>query len=281
MPGVPGRYLAEIPEAWRVMFALRRHHRRPPYAPRSTTWGATTSTSSERRRPSARRSPVDPSRSRSRSFATAATVPRRWCVAGRWRAAAMPTGRRSTTWWSRWSSDGGASALGFPASRAPEVPDPEACPVRSTVGDSPFARIPYHHQTDFRIAMGNVTWGAPTDPGEPEAASWFRFCRSPMRDGRWEPAVLAVPGDVLGPAVHAGIGGRAGFFFVISLQIGLKFVDEVRTEWVLQHSRAQSASHGFASGTAELYDANRSLVAVATQTALLRPVPDDPGATDA
>ena len=174
------------------------------------------------------------------------------------------------------------SALSFPASRAPEVPDPLDCPARSTAEDSPFARIPYHHQTEFRMASGNVDWSERTPPGDPEAASWFRFVRSPMTaEGIWEPALLAVPGDVLGVAVHAGVGGTSGFFFVISLQIGLKFVDDLRTEWVLQHSRAQSANHGFASGTAELYDSDRSLVAVATQTALLRPMAADPGATDA
>lgn len=174
------------------------------------------------------------------------------------------------------------SELSFPGSVAPPVPGPSECPLRETTDDSPFSRIPYHHQTDFRIAMGNARWGQETEPGDPEAASWFRFLRSPVTDaGRWEPAVLAVPGDVLGPAVHAGIGSRGGFFIVISLQIGLKFVADVRTEWVLAHSRAQSASHGFASGTAELYDEERRLVAVATQTALLRSVEGDPGATDA
>lgn len=176
----------------------------------------------------------------------------------------------------------GPSNLSFNGVVAPEVPDAEACPSRETASGSPFSAIPYHRQTDFRIAMGNLRWGEPVDPGEPRAASWFRFERSPMlASGRWEPAVLAVPGDILGPAVHAGLGGKVGFFFVISLQIGLKFIADVRTEWVLQHTRAQSANSGFASGTAELFDADRKLVAIATQTALLRPAAVDPGATDA
>lgn len=172
--------------------------------------------------------------------------------------------------------------LSFAGAEAPDVPGPLDCPGRETVGDSPFNRIPYHRQTDFRIAMGNIHWGAPVEPGEPRTASWFRFNRSPMRaDRTWEPAALAVPGDILGPAVHAGLGGKAGFFFVISLQIGLKFVADVRSEWLLQHTRAQSAIDGFASGTAELFDLDRRLVAVATQTAVLRPYEADPGATDA
>jgi len=175
-----------------------------------------------------------------------------------------------------------ATRLSFRGAVAPEVPDPNDCPGRETIDDSPFNRIPYHRQTDFRMALGTLGWGADMEPAEPQAASWFRFNESPMRaDGTWEPAMLAVPGDILGPAVHAGLGGRAGFFFVISLQIGLKFVADVESEWVLQHTRAQSASDCFASGTAELYDVDRRLVAVATQTALLREVAADPGATDA
>lgn len=172
--------------------------------------------------------------------------------------------------------------LEFTGSTAPDVPGPWECPGRDTSADSPFGRILYHHQTDFRVAKGNLGWGAPSPPGRPDAATWFRFEQSPLRaDGRWEPAALAVPGDILGPAVHAGLGSSAGFFFSVSLQIGLKFVADVRSEWVLQHSKAQSASDGFASGTAEIYDLDRRLVAVATQTALLRPVEGDPGATDA
>ena len=175
------------------------------------------------------------------------------------------------------------SPLVIAGAAAPEVPEPLDCAGREEMDpDSPFARIPYHRQTDFRPASGNVRWGEQVDPGDPVAASWFRFNVSPMRsDGTWEPAVLAVPGDILGPAVHAGLGNRMGFFFIVSLQIGLKFVADVRTEWVLQHTRAQSASDGFAAGTAELYDLDRNLVAVATQTAVLRPVEADPGATDA
>jgi acyl-CoA thioesterase len=89
-------------------------------------------------------------------------------------------------------------------------------------------------------------------------------------DATWVPGLLAVPGDVLGPAVGAGIGTQHGFFLILSLQIGIRFIDDVRTEWVLQHTRAQSAADGYASGTAELFDEDRQLVALAHQIAKLR-----------
>ncbi len=166
------------------------------------------------------------------------------------------------------------SRLEFMGAEPPAVADPEDCPPRPPVEDSPFAGIPYHQQTDFRPAQGFAMWdqgGVP--PAEPRTASWFRFLNPPLRpDGTWEPGVLAVPGDVLGPAVHAGIGSAAGFFLVISLQISLQVVADVRSEWLLQHTRAHVAADGYATGTAELWDADRSLVAVATQCARLQPL---------
>jgi len=165
------------------------------------------------------------------------------------------------------------STLRLQGAEPPEVPEPEDLPPRPTVTDNPFADIPYHRQTDWRLADGTLHWGQ-TDvpPGEPRAASWFRFHESPRTaDGSWETGIVAVPGDVLGPAVGAGIGTAQGFFLILSLQIGLRFVDDVRTDWVLQHTRAQTAADGYASGTAELWDRDRNLVALAHQIAKLQP----------
>ena len=155
---------------------------------------------------------------------------------------------------------------------APDVGGPEDYAPRPAVVDNPFADIPYHRQTDWRLAEGRLHWGqVDVPPGEPQASSWFRFNRSPVGpDGCWVPGIVAVPGDVLGPAVGAGIGTQHGFFLILSLQIGMRFVDEVRTEWILQHTRAQTASDGYASGTAELWDQDRRLVALAHQIAKLR-----------
>lgn len=154
----------------------------------------------------------------------------------------------------------------------PEVGPPEGYDPRPEVVDNPFADIPYHRQTDWRLAEGRLHWGqVDVPPGDPQASSWFRFHRSPMGpDGRWVPGLVAVPGDVLGPAVGAGIGTQHGFFLILSLQIGIRFVADVTTEWVLQHTRAQTAADGYAAGTAELWDEDRRLVALAHQIAKLR-----------
>ena len=166
------------------------------------------------------------------------------------------------------------SPLRFVGVRPPVVPGPDDCAIRPTPEGSPFASINYHAQTDFRPALGFNAWDRDdVPPAEPRTASWFRFLRSPMRpDGTWEPGTLAVPADVLGPAVHAGIGSSAGFFLVISLQISLQLVADVRTDWLLQHTRGHIADAGNATGTAELWDEDGGLVALATQCARLQPL---------
>jgi hypothetical protein len=72
--------------------------------------------------------------------------------------------------------------------------------------------------------------------------------------------------------VHAGAGSGPGPFLVISLQISLQFVADVRTGWVLQHTRAHAVADGYASGTAALFDQDRRLAVVATQCAKLQPL---------
>ena len=163
------------------------------------------------------------------------------------------------------------SQYGFLGAVPPEVTPPDRTETRMIDADSPFSKIPYHAQTEFRPVGRD--WGAEFPPGEPRSASWFRFLVTPRReDGTWEPATLALPGDILGPAVHAGAGSRAGDFLVISLQISLQFVREVRSEWLLQHTRAHVAADGYTSGTAELWDEDLQLVAIATQCAKLQPI---------
>lgn len=166
------------------------------------------------------------------------------------------------------------SPFSFVGAVPPEVPGPDECGERPVPDDdSPFSRIPYHSQTEFRPTGPTLRWGEEFPPGDPVSSSWFRFRVPPVDDaGRWEPATLALPGDILGPAVHAGAGSGAGAFLVLSLQISLQLVADVRTDWLLQETEAHVADHGYAAGTARLWDEGRRLVAVATQCAKLRPL---------
>jgi acyl-CoA thioesterase len=162
-----------------------------------------------------------------------------------------------------WGFDGATFPL--------DARDPELCQGRLPDAEpSPFDDIPYHQQTDFRFASETPPWLGERGR-EPRAVTWFRFLEPPLLDdGTWEPATLAVPGDILGTAVHEGIG-TAEHFMVISLQIGLQFLQPMSGTWLAQHARSHHTGDGYAYGTAELWSEDRRLVAFATQSALLRP----------
>ncbi len=140
--------------------------------------------------------------------------------------------------------------------------------------DGEFPKVPYHDQTDWRLAVGRNTWADRAPAGEePRSVSWFRFNNPPIRtDGTWEPATIAVPADILGPAVFEAGGRPAGFFFVITLQMSVQFFSPMRGEWLCQHTRATHVGDGFATGVAELWTEDRELVALATQAAMLQPI---------
>ena len=155
----------------------------------------------------------------------------------------------------------------------PEIPGPLQAGGRPPVDPkSPFGNIPFHSQTDYRPALGHV----PGDPafavaGEPRTAAWFRFLRPPIaEDGTWEQWSLAVPGDVLGPAISEGLG-PCDPFLVITLQLSMQFLEPMRGDFVCQHTRAHYVGDGFATGVAELWSEDRRLVALCTQSAMLQP----------
>jgi acyl-CoA thioesterase len=153
--------------------------------------------------------------------------------------------------------------------------DPAASAGREAMpDDGGFPRVPYHDQTEWRLAVGRAAWDPTSESsGSARSVSWFRFHRPPVReDGSWEPATLAVPGDILGPAVVEATRPPDGFFFVVTLQLSMQWFAPMRTEWLCQHTRASHLGGGYATGVAELWSADRELVALATQSATLRDV---------
>jgi acyl-CoA thioesterase len=144
--------------------------------------------------------------------------------------------------------------------RFPEVPGPadiEIPPERP----NPFGPINFHEQTEWRPVSPL------DDPGKGHFLSWVRLRKT-------EPHLLslAVHGDVLGPAVGRALGPHedGSMFMVLSLEIGIRFVRAPRTPWVLQEIEAWHIGDGYATGPARLWDEDRRLCAIATQTAHLR-----------
>ena len=138
--------------------------------------------------------------------------------------------------------------------------------------DDPFADIPFHRQTDWRFCIGTPPWDGDFEPGPARAGAWTQLLRPPLDSaGRFHPIGLCVHADSIGSAMGQALGG-ARDFFVLTLELGVRFVAEQRSPWVLQHMRAWEATAGYGSGVTELWDTDRRLLALATQTALLRPL---------
>lgn len=163
-----------------------------------------------------------------------------------------------------------------------DVLEPEASPRPSeTSEDSPFGRIRFHDQVEWRIATPGFDPRA-TDraPGPARAQVWMRFLDEPRRpDGTLDPVALAVPADTLGWALFRRTGTSLPPFLVLTLELDLQVLAPTRSRWLLQDVRCQHAGGGFAFGTVELWDEDRRLVAMASQRARLRLF--DPGAAPA
>jgi acyl-CoA thioesterase len=164
--------------------------------------------------------------------------------------------------------------LAFVDVRFPEVPGPHevsAPPPPPEDGDDPFGEINFHSQTEWRPVTGNAPWDPGFRAGPARIAVWTRLIREPaLADGSYDPLALAVHGDVIGPAVGQGLGPIGTPFMVLSLEIGIRFVRPPVTPWVLQEIEAWHVGDGYATGPARLWDEPGNLCAIATQTANLR-----------
>jgi acyl-CoA thioesterase len=145
--------------------------------------------------------------------------------------------------------------------RFPEVPLPDAIEPPAFDRPNPFGEINFHEQTEWRPASPL------DDPGKGHFLSWVR-----LRESEPHLLSLAVHGDVLGPAVGRALGppDERGMFMVLSLEIGIRFVQSPVTAWVLQEIEAWHIGDGYATGPARLWDEAGNLCAIATQTANLR-----------
>jgi acyl-CoA thioesterase len=156
--------------------------------------------------------------------------------------------------------------LAFQDVPVPEVPRPhQIAPPAPPERPNPFGEIPFHQQSAW-LPVSPLD-----DPGRGRFASWVRLHREPrLPDGTLDPLVLAVHGDVLGPAVGRALGPRDIPTMVLSLEIGIRFITTPLTPWVLQEIEAWHIGDGYATGPARLWDEGMRLCAIATQTAHLR-----------
>lgn len=269
-PLTPGRFRADIPEAWKVFYAF----------------GGVTMATALRAAEEAVSRPDLGLVATSATFAAPVPCGPVICDVG-----VMRAGKRAAQATTILSEGGHSSAalaltatygtraadwepITFTGLTYPDdCPPPESCPDRIEPPDeATFPRVPFHDQLEMRPAVGHPTWEDGWEPAEARAASWMRFVAPPVdEEGRWAGWSLAVPADSLGWAVVQRVGPGAGPFLVLSLQIDLHVFSVPETDWILQDVRAQNASDGYATGTVDLWDERRRLIARATQTAMLRP----------
>jgi acyl-CoA thioesterase-2 len=147
----------------------------------------------------------------------------------------------------------------------PDVPPPQECEPRS----SPFAgNGAIHSRLDLRLA---------------NAREWDEIDGNPMPDGRsalWarmpelldlsSGAALAILGDYVPFGIRQALG-RMGMSN--SLDNTLRVYRLVPTDWVLLDIRIHSVANGFGHGVVHLWAEDRTLLATASQSSIVRLAP--------
>jgi acyl-CoA thioesterase II len=152
-----------------------------------------------------------------------------------------------------------------PERPAPEVLPPEVCPPRPTLARFEGTII---ERVDIRLARTVADADRPGRLGHGRAGFWAR-----VPELGASPAAMAILGDF----VPAGIGAALGQPVVPqSLDNTLRIVRHDPTEWYLIEVQLDGAANGLAHGTATLWSQDGAVLATASQTTVLRPMPDAP-----
>ena len=141
----------------------------------------------------------------------------------------------------------------------PEVPAPDGCPRRHL--------DPHHDDTimstiEMRLAEARQLEELDGTPGDGRSAVWARVPDLDISAG-----TLGVLGDWVPFGIGQALGARAGGN---SLDNSLRVVDIVPTEWVLLDIRISAVAHGFGHGLVHLWAEDGSLLATASQSAIVR-----------
>lgn len=142
----------------------------------------------------------------------------------------------------------------------PGAPDPEECDVRSdrwdvgeTIGSHTEARLVTARQ------WAEVE-GHPAPGGR--VTLWLR-----MIDVETGPGVLAIFGDYVPYGITQALGRP---MFANSLDNTLRVVRHEPTDWVLADIRVHAVHHGFGHGLVHLWSRDGTLLATASQSAIVR-----------
>lgn len=137
-------------------------------------------------------------------------------------------------------------------------------------------RPTFFRNLETRLALGHPWWmGGDWQPGPARIARWFRY-RIPQRlpDGRLDPFALPPIADTMPPALKQKLGPNHPPFFAPSLDLTVHVLEDTTSEWVLNYVHVRRARAGYATASAEIWDDQGRLLAFATQTMMLRRIPE-------
>jgi acyl-CoA thioesterase len=168
----------------------------------------------------------------------------------------------------------------FSYSAAPEVGPPDEYPGPADPPPGvPAFRARFFENVETRRVRMFHSFETGWEGGRAEAIRWLRY-RTPPRlpDGRIDPLSLPALADTMPPAVGQYLGPGTSFFQAPSVDLVMRFFADTEQEWLLVRSVAHWAGDGYASAENVIWDADRRLLAHATQLMLLRfPEPGELG----
>lgn len=163
----------------------------------------------------------------------------------------------------------------------PVVPPPDAC---RSLRDPPPPGVEtlepmrfWTERVEGRAALGRAPWEDVAST-RAESAMWYRFDDPPMHDdGTIDPFAVVVVADTMPGAVGQRVGRGSGRpWFAPSVDLTVHLLGEWHSPWLLGHNRARHAGDGYASADMALWDCGADaggpprLVAYATQLFLFR-----------
>lgn len=155
-------------------------------------------------------------------------------------------GRRELRWSGAWAV-------------RPEVPPPDECRPRE---------LQERHQgsimdrLDMRLARARDFEALDGEPGDGRSALWVR-----LPDLEMSAAALAIVGDYVPFGIGQALGRRTGSN---SLDNTLRVASRQSTEWILADVRVHAVAHGFGHGLVHLWAEDGTLLATASQSAIVR-----------
>ncbi len=142
----------------------------------------------------------------------------------------------------------------------PDVPPPDACPLVKLPEEHPPN---IHHNVEKRLVRGKFgffNFGEPSDDGR-----LIFWCRFPGID--MSAATLAIIADFMPSGVGNVLQRRAGGN---SLDNTIRIVSLEPSEWVLCDVHIHAIARGFGHGRIHLWSQNKTLLATANQSVIVR-----------